>query len=275
MRDNFSNFHPLVSLIYFFVVMAFCMVFMHPISLTISLVCAIFYCFTSVQGKKTWRTILYIIPMIIIMALLNPLLNHRGVTTLIILPWGNPLTLESTLFGVATAFMIVAIFFWFICFNYVMSSDKIIFIFGKLSPTLGLIISMSLQLIPRFKERLNQISNARNALGLPNSYFKSLSILVTWALENSIETAASMKSRGYGLGNRTFFSIYTFKAKDSYLLIFICICVVAILFGLYNNVFAFNYFPYIRYYTPNLFGAIIFFIYLLLHLIPIMVSRIT
>ena len=44
-----------------------------------------------------------------------------------------------------------------------------------------------------------------------------VSILVTWALENAIETADSMKSRGYGLRGRTAFSIYRFNRRDKLL----------------------------------------------------------
>ncbi len=43
--------------------------------------------------------------------------------------------------------------------------------------------------------------------------FNMLSILVTWALENAIETSDSMRSRGYGLKGRTAFSIYKFTKK--------------------------------------------------------------
>ena len=43
-----------------------------------------------------------------------------------------------------------------------------------------------------------------------------VSILVTWALENAIETADSMKSRGYGLRGRTAFSIYRFTEGINY-----------------------------------------------------------
>ena len=41
-----------------------------------------------------------------------------------------------------------------------------------------------------------------------------LSILVTWALENAIQTSDSMRSRGYGLHGRTAFSIYRFTKRD-------------------------------------------------------------
>lgn len=41
-----------------------------------------------------------------------------------------------------------------------------------------------------------------------------LSILVTWSLENAIETSDSMRSRGYGLRGRTAFSVYRFTKRD-------------------------------------------------------------
>ncbi len=39
--------------------------------------------------------------------------------------------------------------------------------------------------------------------------------MVTWSLENAIETADSMRARGYGLPGRTSFSIYRFDSRDS------------------------------------------------------------
>ena len=44
-----------------------------------------------------------------------------------------------------------------------------------------------------------------------------VSILVTWALENAIETSDSMRSRGYGLHGRTAFSIYRLTRRDCFL----------------------------------------------------------
>ena len=41
-----------------------------------------------------------------------------------------------------------------------------------------------------------------------------LSIVVTWALENALDTADSRRSRGYGLPGRTAFSVYRFTRRD-------------------------------------------------------------
>ena len=43
--------------------------------------------------------------------------------------------------------------------------------------------------------------------------------MVTWSLESAIDTADSMRSRGYGEPGRTAFSIYRFDDRDRGLLL--------------------------------------------------------
>ena len=43
---------------------------------------------------------------------------------------------------------------------------------------------------------------------------RALSVTVTWALENAVVTADSMKSRGYGLPGRTAFARQRFDGRD-------------------------------------------------------------
>ena len=68
---------------------------------------------------------------------------------------------------------------------------------------------MVLRFVPKFKAQFRVVSNAQKCVGRDVSNGKLLerirhgirilSIMVTWALENAIETADSMRSRGYGL----------------------------------------------------------------------------
>ena len=71
--------------------------------------------------------------------------------------------------------------------------------------------------------------------------------MITWALENAIETADSMKSRGYGLKGRTAFSIYRFDERDKYTLIWFALCGMFLLSGTLLSAFGFGYFPNVRY----------------------------
>lgn len=108
-----------------------------------------------------------------------------------------------------------------------MTSDKFIYLFGRIIPAMSLMLSMALRFVPHFIAQLKVIRNGQKCVGMDVSngkWFKKVryalnmvSILVTWALENAIETADSMKSRGYGLRGRTAFSIYRFNRRDKLL----------------------------------------------------------
>jgi energy-coupling factor transport system permease protein len=195
--------------------------------------------------------------MLIFAALINPAFNHQGGTILTYLPSGNPLTLESIVYGVAAAAMLVTVISWFSCFNQVMTSDKFVYLFGRIIPALSLILAMALRFAPRFTAQIKVISNAQKCIGRDVSSgnllqkakhgIKILSILVTWALENAIETADSMKSRGYGLPGRTAFSIYRFDRRDLCALVFVLACGATVIAGSAGGAYYFRYFPTVKY----------------------------
>lgn len=284
-RDAFSGFHPLVNILYFVAVIGFSMFFMHPVSLAISMICSFLYA-AYLNGRKAVRMgLFFLLPMLILTAVLNPLFNHHGATILAYLPNGNPLTLESTMFGIAAAVMLVTVISWFSCFNAVMTSDKLTYLFGRIIPALSLIFSMSLRFVPLFTEQIKAVSNAQKCIGQDistGSFFqrakrgiKILSIMVTWALENSIETADSMKARGYGLPGRTAFSIFRFDRRDKWAAVHILTCAVLIITGAVLEVYRFRYFPTIRHIDggwPVFLTIALFFIYFALCIFPLIVN---
>jgi energy-coupling factor transport system permease protein len=125
------------------------MFFLHPILLGIGIISAFTYS-VILKGKKAVKfNLLYMLPMLLLMAALNPAFNHQGVTILFYLKNGNPITLESILYGAAAACMFIAVILWFSCYNSVMTSDKFIYLFGRIIPSLSLILSMVLRFVPR------------------------------------------------------------------------------------------------------------------------------
>ena len=255
-KDTFAGFHPSVNMLYFVVVIGFSMFFMHPVSLGISLVMACAYS-VYLNGKKAVRMgLMVMLPMVVVTSLLNPLFNHQGATILTYLPNGNPLTLESTMFGIAASVMLVTVISWFSCFNAVMTSDKFVYLLGRIIPALSLILSMSLRFVPRFREQIKVVSDAQKCIGRDvtsgNLFQRAkhgiriLSIMLTWALESAIETADSMKSRGYGLSGRTAFSIFRFDRRDAFGLLYIGFCSSLIIIAAILEVHRFRYFPTIR-----------------------------
>lgn len=282
MQDAFSARHPLINFIYFTVVILFSMFLMHPVCLVISLLCAFIYSLY-LKGKKALHFFLFgMIPLLLVTALLNPLFNHAGVTILFYLPGGNPVTLESIIYGLAAATMFVTVIIWFSCFNAVMTSDKFIYLFGKIIPALSLILSMVLRLVPRLKAQGRAIANAQKGVGRDagsgsflqraGSVVRITSIMITWSLESAIETADSMKSRGYGLPGRTAFSIYRFDHRDRLILVIMLLLAGTVLTGLVTGVTGADYFPALRIVSVTSLSLIFFASYAGLGLLPVMIN---
>lgn len=281
-RDTFSGYHPAVTMLYFVLVIGQTMFLNHPICLGISLIGALTYSIY-LKGKKAVRfNLVYMLPLLVITALINPAFSHQGVTILAYLPSGNPLTLESILYGIYAAFLLITVIAWFSCFNAVMTSDKFVYLFGRIIPALSLVLSMSLRFVPRFTAQIKVISNAQKCVGRDTSNgglikrakhgIKILSILVTWALENAIDTADSMKDRGYGLPGRTAFSIYRFDRRDKWALLFLLLCGGGVLAGMFAGKLKFVYMPVLSGAAFDLWQAGVFALYLALCVMPVMVN---
>jgi len=282
-RDVFSSYHPIVNFVYFALVLTFTMVFMHPALLACSLICAAAYAIY-LNGRKAVRfMLLYLLPMMLLTAALNPAFNHKGATILTYLSSGNPLTLESLVYGFAAAAMLAAVICWFSCYNAVMSSDKFVYLFGRIIPGMSLVLSMTLRFVPKFKAQFKAVSDAQKCLGVratksgacpPISRgLKVLSVMVTWALENAIETADSMKSRGYGLKGRTAYSIYHFDSRDRTALAVLLLFGAYILAGSFLKLTYWRYFPIIKGANLQAASASVFAAYFALCSMPLAINR--
>ncbi|WP_029451961.1 energy-coupling factor transporter transmembrane component T [Clostridium algidicarnis] len=282
MTNSFKDFHPVVNFYYFTVVIIFSMFFMHPIFLGISLISSFIYS-VSLNGKKAVKfNLLYMLPLLIITAIMNPVFNHQGVTILFYLESGNPMTLESILYGVAAAVMFISVILWFSGYNAVMSSDKFIYLWGRIIPGTSLIISMVLRFVPRYKAQIKIISNGQKCIGRDVSNgniiararngIKILSIMTTWALENAIETADSMKARGYGLKGRTSFSIFRFDRRDRITFLSMIGLTIIILLGSFLGENTIIYYPIIKIKAITVFSILVYIAYILLCMMPFIID---
>ncbi len=282
MRDTFAKYHPFVNLLYFSLVIAFSLVLTHPLAQGIALFCAVCY-LVSATGKKSVKFLLkFCLPMVLLTAFINPAFSHEGTTVLLYFGNGNPLTLESILYGISAGVTLVTLLLWFSSFNRVMTSDKFIYLFGKIIPALSLLLSMSLRFVPKFKSQMTTVAEAQKSIGRDVSSGTLLSrtktailifsIMITWALENAIETADSMKSRGYGLRGRTAFSIYRFDDRDKYTLIWFGFCFLFLLAGTMLSAFGFRYFPNIRYAVLDMTTIPFYCVYFALCITPVVLS---
>ncbi len=274
MNDAFVKLHPFSGIIYFAAVIGFSMLFMNPVCILISLSCAILNA-ALINGKKALAfTARFIFPMITAVVIINPVFNHRGATIITYLPWNNPLTLESVIYGAAAAAMVASVMLWFSVFNTVMTSDKIICLFGRIIPSLSLVISMSLRFVPRFISQFKQLRASRvnrNKASL-KTLVRELSVMISWALESAVESADSMKSRGYGLKGRTSYNIFKFRKTDGTALIFTLCISVALIVLIILGTAKYSYFPMFKFDFSTITSVIFYILYAGVMLLPAIIS---
>lgn len=224
--STFAGCHPAVNLIFFLFAIGITMFSTSPAFLAVTLIFSWVYSIL-LNGKKAVKTnLIFTIPIVVIMAVINTLFTHNGATVLFFLN-DSRITLEALLYGLAAAVLLSSIIVWFSCFNVVMTSDKLIYLFGKAAPVLGLTLSMIFRFIPLLKARFREITMGQRCMGRHVSggffakirqYTKEVSILISWSLEAAIETSDSMEARGYGLPGRTSFHLFKMTPADKVLL---------------------------------------------------------
>ena len=252
MNKAFSSYHPVVSFSFFILVFVLAMLMMHPVFIGISLIAACLFSL-SLNGLKGVRSnLMFGLPMFLLIALANPLFNNRGRTVLFFFR-DNPITLEATMYGICSAASLVGIIMWFSCYSKVITSDKFLYLFAKVAPSIALLITMSIRMIYKLRIQMKMITTAQHAIGLDTGEGKirqriqrgmrTISILLSWSMEDGIETADSMKARGYGLKNRSTFSLFKFTRRDGVMLAIITGLGAPCLAGYYAGYGVLRFYP--------------------------------
>lgn len=254
-RDSFDRCHPAVNFLYFALVLGFTMFLMHPVSLAVSIVSAAVYAVQLNGAGAVKRSMKCLLPMALLAAVVNPAFNHAGVTFIMYLPGGNPLTLESILYGLAASGMLLAELLWFSCVTAVLTTDKFVYLFGRIAPALGLVLSMTVRFVPRFAARFREARAARRCLAPAGQegliarlreLAAVLSAMVSWSMENAMDTADSMKSRGWGLPGRTAYTVYRLTDRDRGLLLWLGLAGVFLLSCAASGAMDWRYYPTVR-----------------------------
>lgn len=178
--------------------------------------------------RRSLKGFLWIGVMFLVTAFFNPIVNTRG-NTVLFTYWGRVYTFEALQYGIVVGLMLAGTLLWLGCYNQVMTGNKLISLFGDLAPALSLMLVMIFRMIPDFLRKARQIINARCCVGKWNKNLTSgmevLGILTSWSLENSVITADSMRSRGYGSGKISHYQMYHMVLADGILLILMILLV--------------------------------------------------
>ena len=213
----------------------------HPIFLMIACILLIIVNCTheNIDELKKW------IPMLVGMSLMIILLNMFLVTTgsnVLFSVFGRMVTIEATMFGIVMALSIILILLLFISFNQILNGNKFLFIFSGFLPRTAFLTMLAVRFVPLLKKRLDEITDVQRVKGLTiasgslkqrcKDGMTLIQILLTWSLEEAVETADSMKTRGYGIGKRSPYVPYKWTRRDyTWLLVLFCLLIICLVGG--------------------------------------------
>lgn len=236
-RVVLDRWHPAVLLAFFAGAVALTVLVQHPAFQLAAFVSAVAL-LLSVRGAAAWRTVAATVPVLVLVAALNPLVNAQGATVLFLLPWGRPYTAEALLYGLQTGLALVTVLLWFASLNALSAGEAVGSLLGGALPGAALVLTMVLRLVPRFGTQARKVSDAFAGLGgragtgtdvgagvggearrvgaarRLRQGGRELSALATWALEGSMATADSMRARGFGSGRPTRYERFRFAPRD-------------------------------------------------------------
>lgn len=276
----FACCHPAVNLMYFLFAIGITMFSTGPAFLAATLVFSWLYS-VLLKGKKAIRSnLVFTIPIMIVMTIINTLFTHNGATVLFYLNNGR-ITLEAFLYGLAASVLLSSVIVWFSCFNVIMTSDKLIYFFGKAAPVLGLTLSMIFRFIPLLKSRFKEINMGQRCmrrhaaggfLSKLRQTAKEVSILISWSLESAIETSDSMEARGYGLPGRTSFHLYKLSPTDKKLLGVIGVMGIIAAAGCAMGKTSIYYYPEVALEQWDIITAVTFTAYIAMLAVPLVID---
>ena len=236
-RTVFDTYHPAIAAIYLVAALVFTMSAFHPVFLVMNLVVAVAYNIFLRGWRPALKTLAWQLPLLAVIAVLNPIFSQSGSTVLF--QFGHSaFYLESLVYGLCMGIMFVAVMQWFSNLSHILTSDKMMQLTGRFMPTIGLMVTMILRLVPQFMRRSKSIRSTQVACTAANldkqagygepapaaagataatssstaprqgffakradsvrCYLRDLTVLMGWGMEDSLDTSEAMRARGWG-----------------------------------------------------------------------------
>ncbi|MCD8316157.1 MAG: energy-coupling factor transporter transmembrane protein EcfT [Eggerthellaceae bacterium] len=267
-KASFERVAPSVIFVYFLWAIILTMCAFQPVLIAISIAGALISSHV-LRSASVLRQLAWMLPVLIIIAVINPLFSASGSTVLFMMGT-HPIYLESLVFGACMGGLLIAAILWFANAAAVLTTDRVMDLLGKRLPIISYMFSMTLRLVPKFIEERNLINDvsrvnfrtyennldkagkeqpfpeadsfplsSQKPISAPGNIIseiegkpgkaglrrrigrraRMMSVLVGWSLEDSLETADSMRCRGWGsVRRRTRYRRERFSVGDAILL---------------------------------------------------------
>ncbi|MCM3750251.1 energy-coupling factor transporter transmembrane protein EcfT [Paenibacillus pasadenensis] len=220
---GFASLHPRVCFLYFALLLSFCMLFLHPLLLGATLAAVIGLNLSLDGGRALRRSIGGYMILALFIFIVNPLFSSRGATILFYV-WDRAVTLESVVYGALFSVSMLCLLIAFTALNLVLNPGKLLLLLSPIAPQTAFAVTVTMRFVPLLTRRLKAIMTVQRAMGYftdgmgrrryAREAMETLHALVSWSLEEALQTAASMRSRGYGIGRRSSADEQTMDGRD-------------------------------------------------------------
>ena len=211
--------HPVVLFVYYVMTLVLLIVAGHPLLYGLLLLLMGIDVSLNRGFLKMLKSFVGSLTVVALCVVVNPLLNHRGMTVLFYLN-ENAVTKEAVLYGCYMAVVLLGTIFLFSDFSHVMTSEKIMTMSGKRFPSFSLLFSMILRMVPKAKKDFSQM------ISLHGNRPHVWSALLGKTMEDSVERSMAMKAKSYGKNGRT--SFYARKWNMGDYVFFAIVCMMGV-----------------------------------------------
>ncbi|WDF51097.1 energy-coupling factor transporter transmembrane component T [Paenibacillus sp. KACC 21273] len=240
MNSGFRALHPITLFLFYGGLLLSGMLLFHPVFLLTGIILLI----VLISIQKHAGTIVRMLPFYLLIGIaivvINPLISHRGRHILFYF-MDQPITLESVLYGVTMLLSLTLILLTSLSYNYNVTTDKFMYLFAKFVPQSALVVMMALRFVPLLRRRLTQITLVQRTRGISvheGSLTKRMrdgmtlvKVLLVWSLEEALQSADSMKARGYGTTKRTAYVVHRMDRRDRWLTGCLSVLIIVIMIG--------------------------------------------
>lgn len=200
----FETCHPVVPAVYFAGVIGIGVFVLQPVFAALSVAGALCFAVCCAGWRGTLAQLRWQLPMVALVCLANPLFSQSGVTVLCTL---GPVTvrLEALAYGLCMGASLVSMLQWVANAARVLTEDRLLGLSGTRLPVVTTMVGMAIQLVPQLRRRFGVVESARGACTSAKASRKggrvhASTVLMAWAMEDSLERADSMRARGWELG---------------------------------------------------------------------------
>ena len=259
MRNPFLTYHPAVAFVYLACAIAFSMVVMQPAFVALSLMGAI-ACSCVTRGvRRTVRTLAGVALLVLIVAVANFAFVASGSTELFRVGV-RAFYLESLVYGACSGCMLASVLLWFSSYAASMDSDASMALFGNAAPTVTLMVSQVMRLVPQFVSRGRDIvasqdavtsAEAKSKRDAASDRLRAVSVLAGWGMEDGLVRGDAMRARGYGCGvRRTTYKRHRIRRTDTAALAVIGVLAIASVPCAWVAVSEFSFYPVLSGFAP-------------------------